>query len=86
MNTPSDIVRARIDPETKTLASAALAAMGLSLSDAIRMLLRRVADEKRLPFEVMVPNAEARAAIAELETGKGQRFKTAEALFDDLKM
>ena len=58
--------------------------MGLSVSDAIRMLLRRVADEKRLPFEVMVPNAESRAAIAELEAGKGQRFKTAEALFDDL--
>ena len=58
--------------------------MGLSVSDAIRMLLRRVADEKRLPFEVMVPNAVTRAAIAELEAGKGQRFKTAEALFDDL--
>ena len=84
MNAPSDIVRARIDSDTKKSASAALAAMGLSVSDAIRMLLRRVADEKRLPFEVMVPNAESRAAIAELEAGKGQRFKTAEALFDDL--
>ena len=84
MNAPSDIVRARIDKATKASASAALAAMGLSVSDAIRMLLRRVADEKRLPFEVMVPNAVTRAAIAELEAGKGQRFKTAEALFDDL--
>ena len=84
MNAPSDIVRARIDSDTKASASAALAAMGLSVSDAIRMLLRRVADEKRLPFEVMVPNAKTRAAIAELEAGKGQRFKTAEALFDDL--
>ena len=84
MNSPSDIVRARIDSDTKASASAALAAMGLSVSDAIRMLLRRVADEKRLPFEVIVPNAETRTAIAELEAGKGQRFKTAEALFDDL--
>ena len=84
MNSPSDIVRARIDSDTKASASAALAAMGLSVSDAIRMLLRRVADEKRLPFEVMVPNTETRAAIAELEAGKGRRFKTAEALFDDL--
>ena len=84
MNAPSDIVRARIDSDTKASASAALTAMGLSVSDAIRMLLRRVADEKRLPFEVVVPNAESRAAIAELEAGKGQRFKTAEALFDDL--
>ena len=84
MNSTSDIVRARIDSATKASASAALAAMGLSVSDAIRMLLRRVADEQRLPFEVTVPNAESRAAIAELEAGKGQHFKTAEALFDDL--
>ena len=83
MNTPN-IVRARIDSDTKASASAALAAMGLSVSDAIRMLLRRVADEKRLPFDVTVPNAESRAAIAELEAGKGKHFKSAEALFDDL--
>lgn len=83
MNT-SNIVRARIDSATKASASAALAAMGLSVSDAIRMLLRRVAEEQRLPFDVAVPNAESRAAIAELEGGKGKRFKSAEALFDDL--
>ena len=80
----TETVRARIDSETKASASAALAAMGLSVSDAIRMLLRRVADEKRLPFDVIVPNAESRAAMAELEVGKGKRFKSAEALFDDL--
>lgn len=80
----SDIVRARIDSDTMASASAALAAMGLSVSDAIRMLLRRVADEKRLPFDVMVPNAESRAAVAELEAGKGKRFESAEALFQGL--
>ena len=80
----TETVRARIDSDTKASASAALAAMGLSVSDAIRMLLRRVADEKRLPFDVIVPNAESSAAIAELEVGKGKRFKNAEALFDDL--
>ena len=48
MNT-STVVRARIDSETKTLATEALQAMGLSVSDAIRLLLRRVAEEKRLP-------------------------------------
>ena len=80
----TDTVRARIDSDTKASASAALAAMGLSVSDAIRMLLRRVADEKRLPFEVTVPNAVSRAAMAELDSGKGKRFKSAEALFDDL--
>lgn len=80
----TDIVRARIDSDTKAAASKALAAMGLSVSDAIRMMLRRVADEKRLPFEVRVPNAESVAAMAELDAGKGKRFATADALFDDL--
>lgn len=80
----NDGVRARIDSSTKHAAAAALAAMGLSVSDAIRMMLLRIAEEKRLPFEVTVPNAESHAAIAELEAGKGKRFKNAEALFDDL--
>jgi DNA-damage-inducible protein J len=48
--------------------------MGLSISDAIRLLLVRVADERRLPFEVKAPGATTRAAIAELEAGKGQKF------------
>ena len=80
----TDTVRARIDSDTKAAASKALAAMGLSLSDAIRMMLRRVADEKRLPFEVKVPNAGSNAAKHELEAGKGKRFNSADALFDDL--
>jgi DNA-damage-inducible protein J len=80
----NDSVRARIDTQTKTAASAALAAMGLSVSDAIRLMMRRIAEEKRLPFDVRVPNAESAAAIAELDAGKGKRFATADALFDDL--
>lgn len=80
----TDVIRARIDSATKAKASAALAAMGLSVSDAIRMLMHRVAAEQKLPFDVAVPNAESRAAMAELEAGKGQRFESAEALFDDL--
>ena len=78
------VVRARIDSETKEQATAALAAMGLSVSDAIRLLMLRIADEKRLPFEVKVPNAATRRAMAELEKGKGRRLETAEELFKDL--
>jgi DNA-damage-inducible protein J len=70
----TEIVRARIDHDTKVRATAALAEMGLSVSDAIRLLMLRIADERRLPFEVKVPNAATRAAIAELEAGKGRRF------------
>ncbi len=78
------IVRARIDAVTKQRAAAALDAMGLSISDAIRLLMLRVAEENRLPFEVRVPNAETRRAMKELDRGKGTRFDTAEALFEDL--
>lgn len=77
-------VRARIDTQTKERAAEALAAMGLSISDAIRLLMLRVADERRLPFEVKVPNAVTREAIAELEAGKGTRFASVDALMADL--
>jgi DNA-damage-inducible protein J len=60
----ADTVRARIDSATKAEASKALAAMGLSVSDAIRMMMCRIADEKRLPFDVRLPNAESAAAMA----------------------
>jgi DNA-damage-inducible protein J len=58
--------------------------MGLSISDAIRLLMLRVADERRLPFEVKAPNAKTRKAIAELEARKGKRFESVEALMADL--
>lgn len=69
-------VRARIDPAVKALATDALAEMGLSVSDAIRLLMLRIADEKKLPFEVKAPNATTRRAIAELEAGKGETFSS----------
>ena len=77
-------VRARIDAKTKKRAANALQAMGLSISDAIRLLMLRVADERRLPFEVKAPNATTREAMAELEAGKGKRFASVEALMADL--
>jgi DNA-damage-inducible protein J len=84
MATADTYVRARIDAKTKERAAEALEAMGLSISDAIRLLMRRVADERRLPFEVKVPNAATREAIAELEAGKGKRLAGLDALLADL--
>ena len=79
---PADaVVRARIDSQTKVRATKALEAMGLSVSDAIRLLLVRVAEEKRLPFVLHEPNATTAKAIDELESGKGQRFDTKDDLF-----
>lgn len=83
MSTDS-VVRARIDNDTKVRATAALEAMGLSVSDAIRLLMLRIADEKRLPFAVQVPNSTTVKAMEELESGKGQRLSNEQALFDDL--
>jgi DNA-damage-inducible protein J len=84
MATSDTYVRARIDTGTKERAADALEAMGLSISDAIRLLMLRVAEEHRLPFEVRVPSATTRKAIAELESGKGKRFRTVKALMNDL--
>lgn len=78
------VVRARIDSETKDQAAEALAEMGLSVSDAIRLLLTRVAADKALPFAVKVPNADTRAAIEELARGEGTRSVSADAFFKDL--
>ncbi len=84
MTNADTYVRARIDSATKQMASAALAEMGLSISDAIRLLMLRIVDERRLPFDVKAPNATTRKAIAELEAGKGERFTSTEALMADL--
>ena len=57
MSMADTYVRARIDADTKDRATEALQAMGLSVSDAIRLLMLRVAEERRLPFAVKAPNA-----------------------------
>lgn len=84
MNHADTYVRARIDASTKERATAALEAMGLSVSDAIRLLMLRIADEQRLPFDVKVPAATTRKAMAELEAGKGKQFGNVAALMADL--
>ena len=65
------VVRARIDQETKDEAAAVLATIGLTVSDAFRLLLVRIAREKALPFDPFVPNAETIAAIEEARKGVG---------------
>jgi DNA-damage-inducible protein J len=65
----NSVVRARINDEIKEEAAAVLAEIGLTISDAFRMLLIRVAREKALPFEPFVPNAKAIAAIEAARKG-----------------
>jgi DNA-damage-inducible protein J len=82
--TQDSVVRARIATATKERAAAALADMGLSISDAIRLLLVKVADERRLPFAVKAPNATTRKAVEDLEAGRCKSFATVEAFMADL--
>jgi DNA-damage-inducible protein J len=78
------MVHVRIDERVKERASATLAKMGISVSDAVRMMLVRVADEKALPFEVRVPNPVTVRAMQAADRKKGKRFRSAEAAFRDL--
>jgi DNA-damage-inducible protein J len=78
------VVRARIDGHVKEEATSVLNKMGLSVSDAIRMLLIRVAREKALPFDVRIPNAETAAAIEEARQGKLESFNSVGELMKDL--
>ena len=78
------LVQARIDEAVKKEATTVLAAMGLTVSDAVRLLLTKVAREHTLPFDVRIPNATTKAAMQELEAGKGKRFKSVKGLMADL--
>ena len=82
--TANTTVRARIDERTKNEAAVVLGAIGLTVSDAFRMMLVRIAKEKALPFEPLVPNAETIAAMKESRKGGLPRFKSVEALLADL--
>ncbi|WP_165072479.1 type II toxin-antitoxin system RelB/DinJ family antitoxin [Desulfovibrio sp. ZJ200] len=79
------VVRARIDPAIRDEASAVLADWGLTVSDALRMTLTRIAREKRLPFSEEIPNALTRETIEKAERGEEIfHAKDAEDLFRQL--
>jgi DNA-damage-inducible protein J len=80
----TEMVHVRVEKRIKTQASKTLAAMGLSVSDAVRVLLTRVAKEKSLPFEVKVPNTATMSAIQEARKGGLRSFKKVEDLMTDL--
>jgi len=78
------VVRARIDEHIKEEATVVLASMGLTVSDAFRMMLTRVAREKALPFEPLVPNKETIQAMKEARTGNLPSFASPDELMADL--
>jgi DNA-damage-inducible protein J len=80
----SAVVRARIDEKTKDEAAAVLAAMGLTVSDAFRLMMVRIAKEKALPFEPLIPNAKTIAAIKEARRGALKGYPNSKALLKSL--
>jgi len=78
------LVQTRIDGTIKDEAAVVLSAIGLTVSDAVRLMLTRVAREKSLPFDPLTPNETTIAAMREARAGNLRSFDSVEALMDDL--
>ncbi len=88
MNTHSSMVHVRMDRELKRKATEALANMGLTASDAVRLLFHRIAVDQAFPLELKVPNARTRRAMGEVDEMVNQRlarFTTADGMFAELE-
>ena len=88
MTTHTSMLHIRVDDDIKAQATEALTAMGLSMSDAVRLFLRRVVVDQAFPLELKVPNAQTRAAVDEsraMMATRRARFATSNALFADLE-
>jgi DNA-damage-inducible protein J len=84
MPAASAMLHVRMDEDLKAKATDALAAMGLSTSDAVRLLFHRIVADQAFPLELKVPNAETRAAMAEADAiahAGTMRFANAEGIF-----
>ncbi len=87
MTARTSMLHVRIEDDTKVKATAALEAMGLSVSDAVRIFLKRVVADQAFPLELKVPNAETRAAMEEADeiaANRASRFVDPDALMANL--
>ncbi len=88
MTTHNAMLHVRMDTETKRKATAALAAMGLTASEAVRLFFRRIAVDQAFVLELKVPNAETRRAMAESEEAMRRgtaRFARPDEMFAELE-
>jgi DNA-damage-inducible protein J len=84
----TSMLHVRIDDELKAQAGLALESMGMSVSDAVRILLTRVVSDQAFPLELKVPNAQTRLAMEEARAimqANAARFDSVGALIDDLE-
>lgn len=88
MPTHTSMLHIRVDDDIKEQATLALTAMGLTVSEAVRLFLHRVIVEQAFPLELKVPNAETLAAMQEsraMMSARRDRFSSADKLFADLE-
>jgi DNA-damage-inducible protein J len=88
MTAHTSMLHIRVDDDIKTQAVKALDAMGLSMSEAVRIFLKRIVTDQAFPIELKVPNAETRLAMEEsknMMNASHARFSNPEMLFDDLE-
>lgn len=84
--TQNAVVRARIDAATKRKAEIALEAMGLTVSDAFRVMMKRIANDGKLPFSPLIPNAETVEAMRAADRGElNGSFKTVKEMLETLE-
>jgi DNA-damage-inducible protein J len=79
------MIRARTEPDVKEKAEAIFEKLGLNATGAINLFYRQVILHKGIPFEIRVPNATTRKAMADVKAGKVERFKDAESMFKALR-
>lgn len=82
MSAKGDRIQARIEPELKRSAEAIFNKIGISSGEAIRMFYSQVQLRGGIPFDVRIPNADTLKAMEELDSGKGERFNSADDLFN----
>jgi DNA-damage-inducible protein J len=71
MSVKTEVVRARVKLETKIGAQTVLDKLGLTISDAINLLLVQIKMQQALPFNIQIPNRATRKALKQSEKGKG---------------
>ena len=88
MSTQSSMLHVRMDTDLKRRATKTLAAMGMTVSDAVRLLFHRIAVDQAFPLELKVPNAQTRRAMAEVDElvkTRKRRFASADEMFAELE-
>lgn len=80
----TEVIHARIEPSLKASAEKIFRKLGMTTTDAISIFMGQVVMQKGLPFEVKIPNATTRKAIAEVKSGKGKKYNSVQEMFNDL--